>query len=423
MVAATPNSDIRGSARISHATWALAPLLLLGPALTCIAPRIMAALFIGSGILAIALDVHARQRWPRADIQMLTIFAALIALGFLSSLWSIAPAASLAKALQLTIVLGVTSLLVPVVSRFSQADLERVGTFLVCGLGLGLAIYSCEMLYDFQLYQLAHPGQAAVVPDIKQNKAVVLLALWTCVSFPFSFLSKQPRRRVLFVAMTAMTYYLTLTSHSASAQLIALLALPMLAIIRFLPPQFTLRTALLTTVAITLLMPVAARSMTRFVDPQYIGNPLGRSVVSRLEIWDQAARRIAERPLVGWGLNSSPGLPNRGEISILHPTIPIPISHLHPHNAPLQIWFELGAAGVAGIALFFTLMFRRINLASSSTSIKYAAFAWLTTFLYTLSIWGIWQTWFLASLCFVGVMASAGMRYINREPTLNHCPP
>ena len=69
---------------------------------------------------------------------------------------------------------------------------------------------------------------------------------------------------------------------------------------------------------------------------------------SRLEIWRFVSGLVENKPLFGWGLDSSrvfPGL--------------IP---LHPHNAAVQIWFELGAVGAGVAAIFFVWMFSQVEL-------------------------------------------------------------
>ena len=61
----------------------------------------------------------------------------------------------------------------------------------------------------------------------------------------------------------------------------------------------------------------------------------------RLLIWSFTGDRIAERPLTGWGLDASRAIPGgRDPIRPGEAWMP-----LHPHNAALQLWLELGAPG------------------------------------------------------------------------------
>ena len=73
------------------------------------------------------------------------------------------------------------------------------------------------------------------------------------------------------------------------------------------------------------------------------------SALHRLYIWDFAAERIAERPILGWGLDGSRRLPG-GDAPViirrcdaaLQPVgnvrVDGTVMPLHPHNAILQVW-------------------------------------------------------------------------------------
>lgn len=82
------------------------------------------------------------------------------------------------------------------------------------------------------------------------------------------------------------------------------------------------------------------------------GNPdhplvfLNDSNQTRLLIWDFTWEKIWQKPIWGWGLESSRRLPG-GEGMFDH-------MWLHPHNGFLQIWMELG---VFGAAVFLTWLF------------------------------------------------------------------
>jgi hypothetical protein len=93
-------------------------------------------------------------------------------------------------------------------------------------------------------------------------------------------------------------------------------------------------------------------------------------------------------PWLGWGMDASRVFD------------PIP---LHPHSAALQIWLELGVAGVLLAALFWSWLWAKLGAQvdlSSSTGAVGAATAVIYLTIGALSF-GVWQEWWLA----LGVIA------------------
>ncbi|MCB1538063.1 MAG: O-antigen ligase family protein [Rhodospirillales bacterium] len=410
-------SDISvDNGRSAAAVWALAPLLMLGPLLSCGIPGVMAPLFIGCALVAVSIDSWQRRARPDIDRGLATLFGAFLAFGIASIVWSINPEHVLPKTIQLILNFGASALLVPVIGRMGTADFKRIGVFLMIGLGLGLAMYLSEVADGFKFYDLLRGGSDHDPIDSKQNKAVVLSALWLYLAFAFFFLRAGWRKRVIFVLAAACVIGITIFTHSASAQVV------LLAVIALTPALllFPARTGALLTLAVSGLivatMPMIALEIDARVEWRN-SSVLNDSIKSRIEIWDQAARRTREKTFLGWGLDSARAMPNRGELSYLAATRPYAryIHHLHPHNGPLQIWFETGAAGAAMLVFLFALFARRLCAWRDTTGARFGTFIWAVAFLYTLSIWGIWQTWFVSTLCFAGVAAYAGMRRLALE--------
>jgi len=119
------------------------------------------------------------------------------------------------------------------------------------------------------------------------------------------------------------------------------------------------------------------------------------SLAHRFYIWDFAGKRIAERPLLGWGLDAARAIPG-GKERIRGNQRRLP---LHPHDAPLQVWLELGLPGAVLFAALLGWLWLRLGTASWPPLHAASAGGSLAAICAILSAgWGIWQEWWLATL-------------------------
>lgn len=104
----------------------------------------------------------------------------------------------------------------------------------------------------------------------------------------------------------------------------------------------------------------------------------------RLNIWAFATERILEHPMRGWGIDASRSFGS---------AIP-----LHTHNAPLQIWLELGAFGAAMAAAFYAWIIDGVLAwtAADRRDGAMAAGALVSYLVVSGFSFGVWQEWWLA---------------------------
>ncbi len=116
----------------------------------------------------------------------------------------------------------------------------------------------------------------------------------------------------------------------------------------------------------------------------------------RLLIWSFVGNRIAEHPILGWGLDSSRAIPGGGIVIRPPGETWLP---LHPHNAALQVWLELGAVGVLPFVALLALLWYRVAGAGWPRLYAAAAAGGLTAAL-TIGFlsYGVWQEWWLGTL-------------------------
>ena len=145
---------------------------------------------------------------------------------------------------------------------------------------------------------------------------------------------------------------------------------------------------------------------------------LQASHLHRLFIWQFAGERVLERPLWGWGLDSSRAMPGHAvdlaaEIKALNPAAdnrgagvrndPLEAMPLHPHNAILQLWLELGLPGaLIGLAAAVFALHSVARLGFGRWEAAAAAALVVTALVVALLSYGIWQVWWMSILWLAG---------------------
>jgi O-antigen ligase len=144
------------------------------------------------------------------------------------------------------------------------------------------------------------------------------------------------------------------------------------------------------------------------------------SAVHRLMIWDFTLTRIAERPLLGWGMEASRAIPGGGSrpeasdldrLGLRDPWLRgyfggplVQRLPLHPHNGALQIRLELGLPG----ALLAAALALALGLAAArAPSPPAAAGAMAAAAVTGLLSFGTWQAWWVAAQLLALVAAAA----------------
>ena len=128
---------------------------------------------------------------------------------------------------------------------------------------------------------------------------------------------------------------------------------------------------------------------------------LDSKLLHRKMIWSFSKENILNKPLFGNGFYSSRKLGESNEITN-YENEKLSAIPLHPHNATVQLWLELG---LVGVALYFFLLVSLVNKISTYSKINfnYSAISMvslLQVFSITQISYGIWQIWWLAMIFF-----------------------
>ncbi|MBS0185663.1 MAG: O-antigen ligase family protein [Proteobacteria bacterium] len=128
----------------------------------------------------------------------------------------------------------------------------------------------------------------------------------------------------------------------------------------------------------------------------------------RLVIWDFVSKFIKQSPFIGWGLEASRFLPT-STVEFFLPeklsSLSLNTLPLHPHNAFLQVWLEGGVIGAFLLACFLWSLVSILKKSFPTSQEKALLGGTFVTFLIPFYVsFGIWQTWWLSTLCFITIL-------------------
>jgi len=224
------------------------------------------------------------------------------------------------------------------------------------------------------------------------------------------------RHRAVFALMIATATFAAIFALSGTSAKAAVVAGVVLGFLLYLGQTRAAHAAAVISLILIITAPVSFARLERFPGLTETADRIKISAGHRLMIWSFVGERIAERPLAGWGLDAARGIPG-GKDPIRPGETWLP---LHPHNAPLQVWLELGVPGAVLFGLLAalpwcglaTVPWPRIFVAAAGTSLSIAL---ITSF----ATYGIWQEWWLATLWFsllaVLVMARLPSLQLGRD--------
>jgi O-antigen ligase len=265
---------------------------------------------------------------------------------------------------------------------------RRLCLFALAGTALGAALALGDLLSAGGLSQFVSIRSFA---GARLNQIAVWLAV---LALPFGAFLAGRGRPTLGVATAAAMAVVVYTLDGTAAKAALALSLPVAALLYFRRAAIA-RLAAALAVLVILTAPLTLPRLERLPALFAAADQFKDSAGHRLLIWSFAGDRIAERPFLGWGLDASRAIPGGSdEIRPAQNWLP-----LHPHDAALQVWLELGAPGAALFALLVGFVWLR--LAEAPWPPVYAAAAGgglAATLAVALAGWGIWQEWWLGTL-------------------------
>ncbi len=387
----------------------VAILLAIAPGVAVAQFRTMAPMVPVALLLAVVAHWrnHRALPWPRLT-PVLGLSLALAGWGAISALWSI----EAARGAETALLLGALVFLGAAAARALEEDAaenrRRIGLALAIGLVIGVGLLAFDNASQ-NLFRRAVRGfpEWTVFLTFGLKPAVSVLGLL----LPLVLAAPVPRAAQFAILVAGLAVSLWLPGESAK---IAALAGVVASLSAMAAPRLVARASAAVLALVFLAAPVLfAAGLARVPDL----SPVPFSAAHRILIWDFVTQRIAERPLLGWGMEASRSIPGGTETfdraTLDRFGLDSPAERgafaspsaqrlpLHTHNNALQLWLELGGIGSAlAAALAVAVM-----LAAAASPIAPAALGAAVAGAVTGQLsFGAWQPWWLASLVLVAVV-------------------
>ena len=386
-------------------------------------PKGIAPLFAIAAIGTVIVHVIRTRSLPRVPPALLAVIVIFVLWAWTSALWSVTPAQSLYAATSVLVTLVVGLSFVAAARELDAGERKVFQRALIAGGVGGVALLAVELSSDAAVYRwvleragfaIQSPILLGVVFNFENGLSLVALFLW-----PWATALRNKGMGILAIVLPLFAIGLMVLAGKEAPLLAAVLGGVVLAAALLAPRLATPVLGLVVVLGVLAapLLPKAIPPMDEFVRS---APNLSSSVYSRLLIWKNAGEHIFERPIAGHGMDTSRALYGREDKTerIFYDREgkpvwwtgafePIP---LHPHNAVLQIWLELGLVGAAGLALLLAATVRALARSRLARADKAACLALFTTGLTMASIsYGIWQGWWLGALWLAAAFAAASV--------------
>ena len=373
--------------------WILTVAFALAGPLLSLAPLGMSPLLIATAIFAYAAERIQSGVWPPLPKTTLLIFTVFIIWCALSLIWDLNPASGARKLLDIVALALSLVAMLALGRRADSAQRRLLCKALIGGMAIGFIILAIEVAFDFPLYRAVmgsgNPKLADLV-EVKRSADALPLLVWP-VCFALARLG-WPWIGAVIAALFAVAC-IKLTASSATLGMFFSLGILAASFVSVIWVRRLL--ALGAVLAFILIIPVA---ITTYDKGGTSSHWLKHSAQHRVEIWHFAAERALERPLFGYGFNASRYVPNGDATSEFLPPGQSLIP-LHPHDAFLQVWLELGAVGAVIVAAGLVAMLRAVGCWPADMA-RFILPGYAAGLIVAALAFGIWQSWWMATIAF-----------------------
>ncbi|NKB22612.1 MAG: hypothetical protein GKS01_19160 [Alphaproteobacteria bacterium] len=328
----------------------------------------------------------------------------LPAFGALSATWALIPSDTISTALKFSGYFC-TAILAGLIIRQATEDERRK---IVLSTAIGFLVAFPIVLLDVSL----SGGVSSLYKSYEFNPNMYSrgTAITACLLFPLAvglFRYTRPMHAIPFVLICiGMIFGL----YMEAAKLAVILGALIFGLIRWQQKLFW--PVVLLPLLIALTFPAFFKASLS-VQQQCQLHDFMDSAYHRIMIYQFSTSRILEKPILGWGMDSSRSIPGGAEKAITivckQPNDRLDVLNiggklpLHPHNAAIQIWLELGLFGallLLGTVFLIVRRFEKLSGENQGRAMIAATFCSICL-IYNISF-GLWQSWLMFAMILLG---------------------
>jgi O-antigen ligase len=373
---------------------------LLFPFVAAVENKLLPVVMLG------ALAAAAFLAWPwrlRFWMPLIVVFALVLTWSLASASWSIDPGHSLARFARLALTVAAGLLLCRLAMTLAPTGRAAAARWLSAGLLIGSAAILVHEAIRLLLPKDT-PGFIDGLSALPFSALAILILLVL-----FAMLGGRQDVRLTLAAMAAAAAAIVLGGSSASFIALAASAVAC-AGAYWLGRRAVLALAvLLPAVFVAMPLTLATLDLPARIEAQ--GRIVGGSTGHRLIIWRYVTDKIEAKPLLGWGLHAGRLLQDRENradndpryadimaVTYFHRGAKIELMPLHPHNAALQLWLELGGIGAAlYAALYAVCLIGLLRLPLTREALAAGAALVAAVFVIGQLSFNVWQSWWLCA--------------------------
>lgn len=387
-------------AKFFNSAFCLIALILL-PA-SVLSGLITAPILITLGVLSLLLLNKNTGNFLSKNKIIIFAFALFLDWALITVIWSIDWKHSLVTWLQLAVLVAFGTILISSAKSIQKNKAERVLEYLFLGIGISLVLFLFQKETNGLLYQAFYKlkGEIREYKVTDMNRAACLLAVifWPC----FIFLFEKYKKYSYLLALSTFLVIFNLESLSAKTGFVAG-ALTFIFFKIFKAKFYHLLSIAIIIFAGLFVYTISNLSQKEILEQQ---TNLPHSSIHRLLIWNFSFEKIKEKPVFGFGFDSSSEIPGGQKIIKIENKILdkgwtyLP---LHSHNIIMQTWLELGAIGLIILLSSIFILINAIGKSALSVNLKATSFAAIAGyFTIALTGFGMWQFWWVSVIFISG---------------------